>query len=573
MALRPGWPETDERPIGQQSRMVRAVVLLLLGLCIATGAALSDIYLHRGIESAAAEPIVVQPTGRQLATNIDLRLFPTDQIDALAAMLQTNHFTIVRQVFSWSEIEPNKGTFLFDSYDAIVDTLAARGIQLVAVLENSPEWARAAGQTSYADAPAANVDDYAAFVGATVDHYRDRVGFFQLGDRPNQAEKWGGVPAEPNAYYAQLAAGFNAARSAYSEAKVVLAEFDPRYPDGTLGADTDFLRALYQGGAAAFFDVVALRSDGGVSSPYDRKVSDGRLNLSRAILARELMVDYGDGAKPIWLTHYGWNAAVGSGIDDQRAADFAIAGMRRSRAEWPWMGLMFAWDLLPSNEPGANEVGLSLLTETGAARPLFTEMAAFGATGITSIAATGFVPMESEPVSYEGGWEAQHLLRRTFRTTSETGASATLRFRGTGVTAILRVSRQAGQVGVTMDGKPISGYPIQNGQSIVNLDFFQAQDVPVQLVENVQDTDHELRLTLLDKGQLTLGGLIVSRDPPLLWPVILLVVIAGAMVFAGLREAVLVVAVAGGYLTQAEDSELVPPLPRMPDWRPAPRYR
>jgi hypothetical protein len=83
---------------------------------------------------------------------------------------------------------------------------------------------------------------------------------------------------------------------------------------------------------------------------------------------------------------------------------------------------------------------------------------------------------------------------------------------------------------------------------------------------------HELTLTLVDRGQFTIGGLVVSRDPPLLWPVIVLILVGVVLVIGGLRDLVYVVAHQTKLLERQSGAAARPPLPRLPDWTPARRY-
>ncbi len=78
---------------------------------MALGAAVADVYLHRGIETSAEPPYVQQVSGRGLSTNVDLRSFTESQIEAIASTLRSNGFSIVRQTFYWSGIEPEQGQF------------------------------------------------------------------------------------------------------------------------------------------------------------------------------------------------------------------------------------------------------------------------------------------------------------------------------------------------------------------------------------------------------------------------------------------------------------------------------
>jgi hypothetical protein len=415
------------------------------------------------------------------------------------------------------------------------------------------------------DAPPIDVTTYGRFVEQVLRHYGARLQVVQLWDLPNRPDHWGGVQAEPGSYLALAAQGFNAARTANPEAKVVLAELDPA------GDDLAFLEGIYEALGQPFFDIVAIRLDGGERSPDDRHVSAGTPNISRAVLFRDLMADWGDAAKPIWATHYGWRAGDGGGsVTREEQADFVISGIERARAEWPWMGLMFAWGFLP---PGADDpdAAYALLNPDGTATALFNALAAFGATGETDLAPTGMTPVDGLPLTYDGNWADQHLDGRTYRTTAEVGASVTIHFVGTGVIAFLCESPQAGLIHATLDGEPLPGWPVEDGAAVVDLEFFQAVDLPIRLADGLDDTTHELTLTLVDPGQLTLGGVTVVRKVPLVWPVIMLAGAGGLLVFFGVRELIYTIAIRSGHLQRRRGVELIPPLPQLPDWRPARR--
>jgi Beta-galactosidase len=560
-----------EREADGAGRLIRAVVLLLLGLSVGTGVAAADTYLHRGIESSAAPPFVLQSTGREPAINVDLTLYEPNQIEQISVALRQNGYRYVRQTFDWSVIEPQPGLFIWDRYDVIVDQMQAQGIGVIAVLHRSPSWARAPEQTGYSDAPPATLTDYQDFVEATVNHFGERLQFYQIWDLPNRADRWGGAPADPVSYSRLLASGFNGVRGMNSEAKVVLAELDPAYPNGAIGADLTFLRGIYEQGGADIFDILAVRLDGGVASPFDRQIRSDLANFSRVVLFRELAVEEGDGEKPVWVTHFGWNGGDGGKTTRQEQSDFILAAIDRARAEWPWLGLMFNWSLLP--DPNAlAEAGFALLDQSGTGTPAFAALSTYSNTGGIAIAATGFVPMDSPPITYTGNWENQQLNRQILKTTAEIGASATVQFRGTGVTAFLRYSPSAGSILATIDGNPIPGWPVKDGASLIDLGSSQAADVSIPLADGLADETHVLTLTLAERGQFTVGGVVVSRDQPLLWPVIVLIVIAVAIVAIGLRDVIYVIAIESRTLERTQGAFVRPRLPKLPDWQPSRRF-
>ena len=411
-------------------------------------------------------------SARDLAANVDLTRFAPEQLSSVTAGLQANGIRYVRQSFSWAEIEPAPGEYAWERYDAIVEALNRRGISPVAVLHRSPAWIRSPGGATAFDAPPADLTAYERFVSALVSRYGDKVPFVQLWDLPNQPSHWGNASADAMAYVSLLAVGSNAARGANPNAVVLLAELDP-FPGNGGANDLEFLRQVYNAGGSAFFDIVAARVDGGARTPYDRSVRPDEAALSRVILIREVITAAGDPAKPIWATHYGWDTnRIAGSLSETTQADYVVAGLERARAEWPWMGPLFQWGLIPGADlGGGTPAELALLREDGSPTPLFTELGAFAARGGASAAPTGLAPVGAPQYVWEGNWNQQHLGADTYRTTSEVEARFHLRFEGTGVIARARLSREAGDVEVTIDGQPID----------VSLASFQAEDVDIPL--------------------------------------------------------------------------------------------
>jgi polysaccharide biosynthesis protein PslG len=428
------------------------------------------------------------------------------------------------------------------------------------VLHRSPAWVRAGAGAASFDAPPADPEAWERFAGTVAARYGDRVPFIQLWDLPNVADRWGGVPADPGAYVDLLARGSNAARAGNPNVSVVLAEFDP----GAGADDLAFLGGLYAAGAAPFFDVAAARVPGGTRTPYDRRVNPMTPGLSRAILFRETMVAANDAAKPVWASHYGWSlAAPGqSGIDGERRALWTVSGLERARAEWPWMGPMFAWGFAPGPSLGGEvSTADALITPEGLPTDLFTALGALNGVGGTSTAPTGFLPVSARQIEYQGNWDLQHLGAETYRTTAEVGARLTVPFTGTGAQARVRLSRQAAELEATLDGEPVE----------IDLGAFQAADITLPIARGLDDTRHEFSVELTSPGNFTIGGVLVERAIPLLWPVVLLVGAGTGLLAVGLRGIFAGVAVRSGQLVRRRRSERPLDMPVMPDWKPARR--
>ena len=541
-------------------RGILAVTLAACGLLLAVLATWADVTLHRGVGDGITAPIVRQYTGRDLAANVDLTRFAPDQLASVTAGLQANGIRYVRQSFSWAEIEPAPGEYAWDRYDAIVQSLNRRGMSPVAVLHRSPAWIRSPSGANAFDAPPADLAAYERFVAAVASRYGEGVPFIQLWDLPNRPSNWGDGTADPTAYVSLLAVGSNAARGANPNVVVLLAELDPA-PDDAGVSDLDFLRSVYNAGGAAFFDVVAARVDGGSRTPYDRSTTPSQPSLSRAILIRDVMDAAGDQTKPVWATHYGWEATGdGAGfLTESTQAAYTIAGLERARAEWPWMGPLFQWGLIPGPDLGGQTPpGRSLLRDDGSPTALFTELGALVARGGVDAAPTGLAPVAAHQYVWEGNWDLQHLGSDTYRTTSEVDARFRLRFEGTGVIAVARLSREAGAVAVTIDDQPVA----------VSLASFQATDVDIPLARRLPDGMHEVAMRLSAPGQLTIGGLVVERAVPMQWPILMLIGSGILLLVLGLFDGALLIAERGGLLQRRRSGELWPELPQLPDWRP-----
>ncbi len=542
------------------------LLLLLLGLGLAGSAAMIDSYLHRGVEAGTERPYVVQPTGKELATNADLRIFPEEEVATVAEVLGSSGFRYVRQPFIWSQIEPTRGSYDWSAYDPFVEQLARRDIGLIAVVSGAPDWARDGESLGASDGPPSDPAALQSFTQALTARYAKSIPFVQIWDRPNVADRWGGEPARGATFVPVLAAGFNGARAGNPVVQVLTPELAVASDVPGEHGDLAFLDELYRANGDVFFDVLAVQLDGGAYSPDDRRVSPDRLNYSRAILFRDLTLTHGDQSTPVWATSYGW--AASDEISREEQAEFVIRGMERNWSEWPWMGLTVQWSFLsPAGSPGA---AYAVVLPDGSPTPLYRRLSSSAMEERAAIANTGFAPMNSRSLSYTGNWQDQPLEGRTFKTSRRVQSAATMEFQGTGVIAFIRSGPEVGRFLVTVDGEVIPGGAGESGDEW-DLSFYSAtNDLPRELVSGLDDERHDITIKLVSPGELTLGGMVVERDAPFVWPVILMTAGAILMLFFALRSFAYLVAVRAGHLRRRGDDPS-PPLPAMPHWEPGRR--
>jgi hypothetical protein len=547
------------------THLLGAFLLLSVGLALIASSALTDQYLHRGVESGAERPYVVQPSGRELSTNVDLRIFTLEDIRSVAATMADSGFGYVRQEFSWAEIESTQGQFDWSRYDLIVNALNQEGVDVIAVIVDAPSWAVAGEAVMSESRPPSNPEDLQVFAREMTSHYGGQVPFVQVWDRPNLASQWGGRPATGATFQPYLAAAFYGARAGNPEVRVITPELAVN-PDVSEGmGDLEFLDSLYDADANNVFDIVGISLNGGDNSPDDRRVNADRMNFARAILTRELMLRHGDGETPVWATTYGW--AVSEEVSREEQAEYVVRGLERAWSEWPWMGLMIQWQF--ATEAGDPDAKYAIAAD-GSSTPLYRRLTDPSLQRRSDLANTGFAPMDADAVSYQGNWDDQHLEGRTFRTTNQVGSSATLTFQGTGLIAFLRSGPQAGAFQLVLDGEVLSGGFGDDGDLWSFYVPYRTDDLPHRLISDLDDTEHTLTITLMEPGELTLGGLVVERTPPFVWPVIMLTITSLIVLFLGMRSLIYLVAIRSGHLLR-RDEAAVPSLPRLTDWQPVRR--
>jgi len=379
----------------------------------------------------------------------------------------------IRVFFPWSAIQPEKDRWDWTEADQVMAEVRAAGLELVAVLGDSPGWAaRRRGPM----APPLDPADFARFAGAFAARYGRWVRFYQIWDEPNLTLGWGGGLPDPPAYVAMLQQAAVAIRAADPDAVIVLAGLAPTVERGPWNlADWLFLEQLYQLGAREFFDIVAAKPYGFDTGPDDRRVDPEVLNFSRAILLREVMVRYGDERKPIWASHWGWNAlppgwsgrpSIWGQVDEATQARYIQEAIARVRREWPWMGTMFLETWRPETSPDDPRWGFALVDPSGRLRPAAEALrAAVSSAPFTPGYYPASVPQEGAEgraygpppgAIYEGAWRFSALGADIGR---EEGDRLSFVFEGTGLALRVRRGGYRAHLYVWVDGQPANRLP------------------------------------------------------------------------------------------------------------------
>ncbi len=291
--------------------------------------------------TSSAPPAQSATAGPQVGVVGDLSwgISRTD-MDRTVAMMRDAGVTWVRVNVSWSGGEPNtKGTlnqgWLADIDYAVTQARAA-GIQvLMPIADGVPYWA-SADPAKYTDSTGnhwnklwkpTNPADYADFVRGVVNRYKNLgVHTYEVWNEPNYARFWPSGPS-PADYTQLLAAAAPAIRQADPSATVILG--------GLSKGDYVYLDGLYRAGAAPYFDAVAIHPYTGAVDPTWCWNQAGTTKLAWDAFCsieevRRTMVAYGDSAKSIWLTEFGWSTTTGTyGVSEATQADYFTKAMTK----------------------------------------------------------------------------------------------------------------------------------------------------------------------------------------------------------------------------------------------------
>lgn len=460
---------TGWRVGGQRSEIV--AVICALGLTAVVIAAVAITFQRnfetRGAPEGFPTPVSFADVPRQ-GINVALEQYDDVTLRRNLNAIRTTGFGWVRQTFPWARIEPQRGQFDWTPWDRIVGAVGedvASPLQLIAVLDTAPAWARVETRTGDLQPPS-DPADFARFAGQFARRYGDRIHVYQIWDEPNLGDRWKGE-VNPVAYAELLRQAREAIRANDPHAVIVLAGLAPTVENsGANLSDWLYLRRLYEIGAGQYFDVASGKPYGFSTGPDDRRVDPDVLNFSHIILMREEMERHGDAGKPLWASHFGWNAlpagwtgkpSVWGQVAQDQQVRYTLDATQRAEREWPWLGVMVLENWQPNASADDSRWGFAI-----ADRSELFRMASEPGNGVGYHPAARLESWVSE--TYVAG-PAEFLSPKHWSFSelgadwSETGDRVRIAFRGTGLA--LRVRRAADRANfyITVDGQPANALP------------------------------------------------------------------------------------------------------------------
>jgi hypothetical protein len=481
-------------------REVARLRLALLALCLSAllGAGALVLWLDlagtRDQEPMSFVPLAVDKT---LGVAADLSGLDAASLDESLAAMKSAGFRWLRQRFPWNAIEQSAGKYEWSAWDRVVEAAVDHELELIAVLDGSPDWARAAVDGENPLAPPTETRDFGEFAAAFAERYGDRIDYYQIWDEPNIAPHWGAREVDPEGYARLLREGAIRVRTADDNAVILLAALAPNIEaGGEHMSDILFLDAVYRAGAGEWFDLVAAQP-----YPFDAAVDvqpeAGRLNWRRVELLRAVMESHDDGETAVWATSFGMP------VNEPRVASEALEQTRR---EWPWMGPMLwaAWS------PEDNHGQYALTGTDGQPKHVLDALKEVALA--PAWAWPGAYPADHQSGTYEGDWRVTPLGADIGRD----GDRLLIAFQGTRLDLVVRRGDYRAFLFASVDGEPANELPLDTrGEAyLVLYDPLHSVDA-VTLVRGLVDGEHVAEIVAeRGWGQWAIVGWVVSWEMP-----------------------------------------------------------
>lgn len=384
-------------------------------------------------------------------------------------------FGWIRQQFPWEDIEIHaKGDFTdwrnldvhgvisaWDKYDHIVALAEQYGVRIIARLGGPmPAWSLPEGTTNRYTPPA-DLQDFVDYAVAVATRYRGRIQHYQVWNEPNLYPEWGEQTVNAEAYADLLCRTYRALKAIDPQIVIITGAIGPTIDlSGRNAYDVLYLQRMYQAGAGACFDVLAVQGYGLWSGPTDRRLRPTTINFQRHLYLRDVMVANGDAHKPIWISEAGWNPVPNDpAIADlerygrvtmEQAAAWAPLAYQRAAEEWPWIGVIAWWYFkrADDSERGQSWYYFRLVEPDFTLTPVYQALKAY---------------MTGERPQALGAGRHGLTARSLISTDSDGRETRTFRARGTAIYLCHQALREARSVTLRVDGSAARTLALEAG--------------------------------------------------------------------------------------------------------------
>ena len=249
--------------------------------------------------------------------------------------------TTVRIDMGWSSFQETSRTtysqWYIDRADFCVNEARARGMSVLSVVHRTPGWANGGQGTGV---PPTDLNDFANFSEWLARHFAGRIVAYEVWNEPDPDQSfWLGTVEQ---YVSMLKLAYPRFKAGDPAAKVVLG--------GPSSNDDRWIGQVYALGAKSSFDIVATHPYQGYASKEPEYPDDGnRWWFTHFPAVLSVMQQYGDGAKEVWFTEFGWSSHENTsdlpnwmqGVTPEQQADYLVRAVKLAGLQYPNVTRMF----------------------------------------------------------------------------------------------------------------------------------------------------------------------------------------------------------------------------------------
>ena len=314
----------------------KTIVVLLLYLFM-----IQSVVAQTPDASPSASP---EPTVEPDTLTIGFHIGQGDSSHMEAVRRAGGTFAVV--VFSWADIEPEPNYLYWEMPDAALRAAEFYGIDLIARLDQPPDWALDTNSPT-----PWKLDAYATFARRVAERYGDRLAGITIWNEPNLSQEWNDQPPDAAAYAEMLKAAYPAIKAVAPDLPVLLGAPASTEGEGDWAInDLDYLQTLYAAGARDVFDIFTAHAYG-FGRPPDDAPEKFRPNFRRLELLHDIMTANGDGDKPVWVTEMGWLTWTDNPKHDWQVvtpelqAQYTLHAIDYAQTHYPWLHRLGIWQL------------------------------------------------------------------------------------------------------------------------------------------------------------------------------------------------------------------------------------
>jgi hypothetical protein len=236
----------------------------------------------------------------------------------------------IRVDLAWYRIQPSPTQWDWRSFDRTVSYAKARGLKVLAILDQPPAWARVHSCAKQIWCPPADDTQFAAFAAQAAQRYpTDVVGAWEVWNEENLGSYWSGGP-DPEGYGALLKATSIAMRAVQPRVRIVVGGLAVADSGGKDLSARDFLLDLARSNFLPYASAVGYHPYSFPAAPAAARAF-GDISTGPDSLA-SILDQYQQPSMPIWLTEAG--APVSDAASDPDAAMPATRSQESQQAAY-----------------------------------------------------------------------------------------------------------------------------------------------------------------------------------------------------------------------------------------------